>query len=220
MDPLTFRHPTANDLATAKRQLTALAILLALLVLAALPVVLTGALSIVGINARAMFRVLPSIPFGDLLLRCAFVTVACSLGKRIGKTAIDHGPVGIVLAFLIPLYNLFRPFQIVRALAATSATDDLAPVREIEERHGNYRQAARVERLVPPPAAPAPAVLAWQIATALAPITLFIQVGVLWTAVAGVAAVLQLLVFARLLQRFRARVGHLVALAAQPLEDA
>ncbi|MFO0757819.1 MAG: hypothetical protein U0359_15090 [Byssovorax sp.] len=203
--------PSPSDLDAAGPRLERLTLLFRLLVA-------TGALSIFSHLVALTHLPIPGIfggsmlPLIDLVLRCAFVHEAVLLSKPIGKTPVELGRASIILAFVIPIYNLFRPFGIIRALTAASATDDLPALRKLEARAGGYRQAALTERLIPPPAPPAPMVLAWQLTCGVGFFGIFIQPWV-WLALTLSATALQILVLARLLQRFRARYGHLRALA-------
>jgi TRAP-type mannitol/chloroaromatic compound transport system permease small subunit len=214
----TKGDPWEGDLAGARKKLSLLTIVFALIVGTTLLHLIPWLLGLIGVGLPGLLPSWLGGSLAELVLRCVFVSVACALARLVGKTSVSFSAFQVVLGFIIPIFNLFRPFTIMRALARASATDDLPPVRQIVEQQGGYRDAARVVNLVPPPAAPAPAVLAWQLTSALVLPARFIQT-TLWAVIIVAGYLLELLVFARLLQRFRARVGHLSALEAQREAD-
>src|SRR4051794_26748137 len=107
-DPL--RSTEKRDLVQAKTLLSALSVLFVLLLLQSIPVIIAPALALLELRMPGLLAPWYWGMLVEFALRCAFVSVACALGKGVGKTWVSFGTVQVVLAFLIPIFNLFRPF--------------------------------------------------------------------------------------------------------------
>lgn len=135
---------------------------------------------------------------------------ACS---SVGAHPVDAGWRRALVAQLVPLWNLWAPFMIVRELSTASSVDDLAPAHERVTIHNpGYRVAAARVRLVAPSAPKAPLVVLWQVVvlSRLLVIPHMAARGALWLVRAGslLEWALEAYVVAVVTLRILARAAH------------
>lgn len=184
-------------------------------------VAVRGGGELVGLTLRV-----PGYVTGPLAMvaLAGWMVAAARACATLGAHPVDAGWSRALVAQLVPLWNLWAPFMIVRELARATAIDDLPRAREVLDVHNaGYRISAARARIVTPSAPRAPLVVVWQVVVLLRLLVLphAAARGALWLLRAGALLewALEAYVVVVITLRLAARAEHLRLLEREGAAD-